>query len=188
MTGVTLMNRSPICLIMAMVLVPSIFPAFAAELTAEQKTKVEALLDSMSALGSDPKVVAAVKAQNAKLPDALKGVDNERWAALSSTSPEVQAVSHTELTRYLRGVVHHTVIELFISDAQGRKVALFTKTTSFTHKGHAKHEHPMQGKKWFGDLEVDKSTQQMQVQGSFPVLEKGKPIGSVVLGFWVPKL
>jgi hypothetical protein len=159
-----------------------------AELTKDQQAKVEALLDSMSSLGKDPKVVAAVKAQNAKLPEVLKGMDNARWATLASTSPEVHAVSHTELTRYLRGVVHHTVIELFISDAEGRKVALFTKTTSFTHKGKPKHDLPMQGKKWIGDLELDESTQQMQVQGSFPVLDKGKPIGSVVLGFWVPKL
>jgi hypothetical protein len=161
---------------------------FSAELSEAQKSKVEALLDTMSSLGKDPKVVAAVKAQNAKLPDLLKGLDNAKWTTLASTSPEVQAVSHTELTRHLRGVVHHTVIELFISDAEGRKVALFTKTTSFIHKGSPKHDQPMLGKKWIGDLELDKSTQQMQVQGSFPVLDKGKPIGSVVLGFWVPKL
>jgi hypothetical protein len=160
----------------------------AAELSPAQKTKVEALLDSMSAMGHDAKVVAAVKAQNAKIPEILASVTNEKWKALKSESPEVQAVSRNELTQYLRGKVHHTVIELFISDAEGRKVALFTKTTSFTHKGKAKHDQPMLGKKWIGDLELDESTQQMQVQGSFPVLDKGKPIGSVVLGFWVPKL
>lgn len=174
--------------VVASLIVGAVHSGAAAELSPAQKTKVEALLDTMSSMGKDEKVVAAVKAQNAKVPEILAGLTNEKWKTLNSESPEVQAVSRTELTQYLRGKVHHTVIELFISDAQGRKVALFTKTTSFIHKGSAKHEQPMQGKKWIGDLELDESTQQMQVQGSFPVLDKGKPIGSVVLGFWVPKL
>jgi hypothetical protein len=161
---------------------------FSNEMSPAQKSKVEALLDSMAVLGKDPKVVDAVKAQNAKLPEILAGINNEKWKSLSAESPEVRSVSHTELTQYLRGKVHHTVIELFISDAEGRKVALFTKTTSFIHKGKPKHDQPMLGKKWLGDLELDQSTQQMQIHGSFPVIDKGKPIGSVVLGFWVPKL
>ncbi len=166
----------------------SVSLAFSNELSPAQKTKVETLLDSMAVLGKDPKVIEAVKAQNAKLPDILVGINNEKWKALTAESPEVKAVSHNALTQYLRGKVHHTVIEVFISDAEGRKVALFTKTTSFIHKGKPKHDQPMLGKKWMGDLELDQSTQQMQIQGSFPVLDKGKAIGSVVLGFWVPKL
>lgn len=175
-------------IVAASLIVGSLHIGFAAELSPAQKTKVEALLDSMSVMGKDEKVVAAVKAQNAKVPEILAGLTNEKWKTLNSESPEVQAVARTELAHYLRTKVHHTVIELFISDAEGRKVVLFTKTTSFIHKGKAKHDQPMQGKKWIGDLELDESTKQLQVQGSFPVLDKGKPIGSVVLGFWVPKL
>jgi hypothetical protein len=160
----------------------------AAELTPEQEKRVATLLDSMSALGKDPKVVEAVKAQNAKLPDVLVGMTNDKWKPLAADAPEVKACSHHELSRYLRGTTHHTVIELFISDAAGRKVTFFSKTTSFIHKGKPKHDKPMAGQKWIGDLEIDQSTQQLQVQGSFPVLENGKPIGSMVLGFWVPKL
>jgi hypothetical protein len=162
--------------------------AQATELTPEQEKRVMALLDSMSALGSNPKVVEAVKAQNAKLPDILVGMTNDKWKPLKADASEVKALSHNELSRYLRGTIHHTVIEMFISDAEGRKVTFFSKPTSFIHKGKPKHDKPMAGQKWIGDLEIDQSTQQVQVQGSFPVLENGKPIGSMVLGFWVPKL
>jgi len=162
--------------------------AIGAEMSPAQKAKVTALLDSMSVLGKDPVIVAAVKKQNAELPAILQGLDNAKWKDLGSESPEVTSLAKNELAHYLRGKVHHTVIELFISDAEGRKVVFFTKTTSFIHKGKAKHDQPMQGKKWLGDLELDESTKQMQIQGSFPVLDNGKPIGSVVLGFWVPKL
>ncbi len=158
------------------------------QLTPEQKTRVAALLDSLSPVGSDPIVVKAVKAQNAKLPDLLQGITNDKWKELNSGSPEVKLLSHSDLSRYMRSKVHHSVIEMFISDAEGRKVAFFAKTTSFIHKGKAKHDQPMAGKKWIGRPEIDESTQQLQVQGSFPVLDSGKPIGSIVLGFWVPKL
>lgn len=158
------------------------------ELTPEQHRRVAALLDSMSILGQDPKVVEAVKAQNAHFPEVLAGMTNDQWKTLKANAEEVKFLSHNDLSRHLRGIVHHTVIEMFISDAEGRKVAFFSKTTSFTHKGKAKHDQAMRGKKWIGDLEIDESTQQLQVQGSFPVLDGEKPIGSMVLGFWVPKL
>jgi hypothetical protein len=138
-------------------------PAFSAELTPAQHAKIEALVDSMSVLGKDTAVVAAVKAQNVKLPDILKGMDNAKWKTLTTESPEVQALSKSPLTHYLRGKMHPTVIELFVSDAEGRKVCFFTKPTSFIHKGKPKHDQAMAGKHWVGDLELDQSTQQMQV-------------------------
>jgi hypothetical protein len=158
------------------------------ELTAEQKSKVDSLISLMSELGRDPKVVAAVKAQNTQLPEVLKGVDETKWKELTVESPELIAVSKNELAGYLRGRIHHTVIELFINDAEGRKVTLFAKTTNWNHKGKAKHDVPMKGKFWNGPIEVDESTKQLQVQGSFPVFDGSKAIGSVVLGFWLPKL
>lgn len=160
----------------------------APELSAEQRAKVDSLSALMLPLGKDPQVVAAVKAQNARLPEVLAGMDEAKWKSLTVESPELLAVSKSELAAYLRGRVHHTVIELFINDAEGRKVVLFAKTSNWKHKGKAKHDRPMLGKPWTGPLELDESTGQMQVQVSFPVLDGDKPIGSVVLGFWLPKL
>jgi hypothetical protein len=176
-------------MILALMLgVTTLTVAAESQLTPQQKTRVVALLDSLSPVGSDPMVVNAVKTQNAKLPELLQGLTNEKWKELNSGTPEVKLLSHSDLSRYMRGKVHHSVIEMFINDAEGRKVAFFAKTTSFIHKGKAKHDKPMTGKQWIGEPEIDESTQQLQVQGSFPVLDAGKPIGSIVLGFWVPKL
>ncbi len=158
------------------------------DLTPGQKAKVDSLTALMQPLGRDAKVVAAVKAQNARLPEILAGIDEAKWKALTVESPELLAVSKSELAAHLRSRVHHTVIELFINDAEGRKVVLFAKTSNWRHKGKAKHDHPMLGKTWTGPLELDASTGQMQVQVGFPVLDGDKPIGSVVLGFWLPKL
>jgi hypothetical protein len=68
------------------------------------------------------------------------------------------------------------------------KVAFLSKTTSWSHKGKAKHDVPMAGKTWQGTIEVDKSTGQQQIQIAVPVLDGGKPIGSLVVGLAVAKL
>jgi hypothetical protein len=46
----------------------------------------------------------------------------------------------------------------------------------------------MAGKTWIGETETDASTGVVQVQISFPVLDAGKPIGSIVIGLQVSKL
>jgi hypothetical protein len=46
----------------------------------------------------------------------------------------------------------------------------------------------MAGKTWIGPVEVDESTGLQQVQVALPVLDGGKPIGSIVLGLSVAKL
>lgn len=51
------------------------------------------------------------------------------------------------------------------------KVGLLSvKLTSWTHKGKPKHDLPIQGKKWTGEIEVDESTGLEQIQISIPVL------------------
>jgi hypothetical protein len=46
----------------------------------------------------------------------------------------------------------------------------------------------MTGKNWQGPVEVDESSGQQQLQVSVPVLDGGKPIGSLVVGLSVTKL
>jgi len=75
-----------------------------------------------------------------------------------------------------------------VSAADGTKVAFFAKTSSWSHKGKAKHEQPMQGKDWTGSVEVDESTGAEQIQIGLPVLDGGKPIGSVVIGLAIAKM
>ena len=77
---------------------------------------------------------------------------------------------------------------MFLSGSDGAKVAFLAKTSSWSHKGKAKHDDPMAGKVWQGAVEVDESTGLQQVQVGVPVLEGGKPIGSLVVGLSLAKL
>jgi len=50
------------------------------------------------------------------------------------------------------------------------------------------HDAPMSGKTWYGQVEVDQSSGAQQIQLGIPVLDGGKPIGSIVIGLKVTKL
>ena len=47
---------------------------------------------------------------------------------------------------------------------------------------------PMSGKTWQGEVEVDESSGLQQLQVAVPVLDSGKPIGSLVVGLSIGKL
>jgi len=157
-------------------------------LTAAQKTKIESLTKEYTALGSDPAVVKAVKAYNAAPPAETKGMTQDKWAGLSVLSPEVKFVSKNALAEYLKTKRTPVMAELFVSGSDGTKAAFFAKTTSWSHKGKPKHDVPMTGKSWTGSPELDDSSGKVTVQVSFPVLDAGKPIGSIVIGLDVSKL
>ena len=76
----------------------------------------------------------------------------------------------------------------FVSGADGFKVGFDAKTEHWTHKGLPKHEVPMTGETWIGTVKLDDSTGQQLIQVALPVLDGGKPIGSLVVGLRVDKL
>jgi hypothetical protein len=159
-----------------------------APLTDEQKTKVNAYLKQYSALGADPVVVKAVKDFNAAPPPEASGMTQEKWDSLTVLSAEVRAFAKNALAEYLKTKRGPEVAELFVSGANGTKAAFFGKTSSWSHKGKPKHDTPMAGKTWVGAPELDQSSGKVTVQVSFPVLDGGKPIGSIVVGLEVSKL
>jgi hypothetical protein len=67
-------------------------------------------------------------------------------------------------------------------------VAFLSKTSNWSHKDKDKHRVPMTGKTWIGPVEVDESSGQQQVQVAIPVLDGGKPIGSIVVGLSTARL
>jgi hypothetical protein len=160
--------------------------SIAGPLTPEEKEKVTAKLEQLKLLGTDATVVAEVKALTANPP--LPGMTNEKWKSATVIGPEVKTLSKNTLATYLKSKKDDAISEMFVSDSAGNKVALFAKTTSFCHKGKPKHDIPMTGKTWIGEIEVDESTGVQQVQVSFPVLDGKKPIGSIVAGLSIEKL
>jgi hypothetical protein len=162
--------------------------AYAEELTAAQKGKVDAKIKQLSSWSTDKKIVDAVKAFNANPPAAAKGMTQEKWAGLSMLSPEVKAFSKNDLAAHLRTVKDDSISEIFVSGADGTKVAFLSKTSNWSHKSKPKHDVPMSGKTWTGKPELDDSTGVQQVQVGLPVLDGGKAIGSIVVGLNLSKL
>lgn len=162
--------------------------AAAAELSAAARGKVEAKVAAMKGLASDPAVVAAVKTYNAAPPAAAKAMTQEQWKALTVLDPAVRAYTKNAAAAALKAKRDETVTEAFVSGADGGKVAFLSKPSNWSHKGKDKHAQPMGGRVWIGPAEVDDSTGQEQVQVAVPVLDGGRPAGSLVVGLAVGKL
>jgi len=172
LTGVLLMNTG----------------LFGQGITPEVQAKLADQLKALQAWGSDAKFVNAVKAYNSTPSPEAKAMTNEKWSTLSLLDPFVRSLTKNELGEHLKTLKSDIVSEIFVSGADGGKVAYLAKTSSWSHAGKAKHDNPMSGKTWQGPLELDASSGVQQIQLSFPVVDGGKPIGSVVVGLNVSKL
>jgi hypothetical protein len=184
--------KKTVALLTFFCLVAGFLPLFAQSapsLTPDQKAKVEAYLKQYSAFGTDPTIVKAVRDFNATPPaPEYASMTQDKWASLSVLSAEVKALSKNALAEYLKAKRDPVIAELFVSGANGTKVAFFAKTSSWSHKGKPKHDLPMSGKTWIDSPAMDESSGKVTVQISFPVLDGGKPIGSIVIGLDVSKL
>ncbi|HYE88835.1 MAG TPA: hypothetical protein VEA16_20895 [Vicinamibacterales bacterium] len=152
------------------------------------QARVEAKFAQLKAMAKDPVIVAAVKAHNAALPPEHAAMTQEKWATFSVIHPFVAEFVQNEVGKILTARKGDQISEIFVSDARGLKVAFFAKPTSWSHKGKPKHEVPMSGKIWQGDVETDQSTGVREIQISVPVLDGGRPIGSLVAGLNYAKL
>jgi len=157
----------------------------------EIKAKLDAKIKQLSALSTDPEIVNAVKAHNAA-PATTEAAEmtNDKWHSLSVLDPFVRTTAKTPLSEYLKAKKNadDTIAKIFVSGADGTKVGFDAKTEHWTHKGMPKHEVPMSGATWIGTVKVDDSTGQQLIQVGLPVLDGGKPIGSIVVGLRVDKL
>lgn len=162
--------------------------AFAEALTPEQTTALAAKIEELKKLGSDPKVVEAVKAVNSTALADYKDMTQDKWKDLPVLDPKVRYFSKNPLAEFLKTKKNEMTTEIFASAADGTKVAFLSKTSNWSHKGKAKHDDPMAGKLWQGPVEMDDSTGLKSVQIAVPIMDGGKAIGSLVVGFSVTKL
>ena len=157
----------------------------------EIKAKLDAKIKQLASLSTDPDIVNATKAHNATPATAeALAMTNEKWRSLSVLDPFVRATAKTPLSEYLKAKKNAdgAIAKVFVSGADGFKVGFDAKTEHWTHKGMPKHEVPMSGETWIGPVKMDDSTGQQLIQVGLPVLDGGKPIGSVVVGLRVDKL
>lgn len=162
--------------------------AGAAGLDPAQQASVNAKVKEIQTWAADATIVSAVKAYNSgKSPEAA-AMDQAKWTSTSVIDPFVRGLTKTPAAEFLKTKKGEVVSEAFVSGADGGKVAFLGKPSNWSHKGKPKHEQPMSGKTWQGEVEVDESSGLQQVQVAVPVLDGGKPIGSLVVGLSVGKL
>jgi hypothetical protein len=161
---------------------------FADTLTPEQTTALNKQVEEFKKLGADPKVIDAVKAVNATALADYKDMTQDKWKELPVLDPKVRYFSKNSLAEYLKTKKNEMVTEIFVNAADGTKVAFLSKTSSWSHKGKPKHDEPMAGKNWQGSIEMDESTGLKSIQVAVPVLDGGKAIGSMTVGFSITKL
>jgi hypothetical protein len=178
--------RIPRTTICALFLLLATLPAHAMD--AALRAKLDQKMQQIRAWAAEPAIVAAVKTQNsAKSADAA-AMTQEKWAAASVLDPFVRALLKNPATQVLKSRQSAEITEAFVSSADGCKVAFLSKPTNWSHKGKPKHDVPMSGKTWEGAIELDESTGMQQLQVAVPVLDGGKPIGSLVIGLSLNRL
>jgi hypothetical protein len=160
----------------------------AQSITPAVQAKIDAKVKEVVTWAADPAIVDAVRAHNGPLPADQAALNQDKWRALSVLDPLVRGFTKNAAGQFLKNKKDDYVTEAFVSDAGGFKVAFIAKTSNWTHKGKDKHDVPMTGKTWQGPVEVDESSGQQQLQIAVPVLDGGKPIGSLVVGLSITKL
>lgn len=180
------MKKTTWALVVAMGIAAS--PGFAAGLDPAVQAKVDAQVKVIQGWAANPAIVGAVKGQNGAPPADFAAMTQDKWASLSVLDPFVRGFTKNEAATFLKGQKTDVVSEAFVSSADGKKVAFLAKTSGWSHKGKPKHDVPMTGKTWQGAVEVDESSGVQSVQVAVPVMDGGKPIGSLVVGLAIAKL
>lgn len=165
-----------------------LIPLSQAQVEPAIQAKIDAEIVAVASLAADPVVVAAVKEHNSATPAEVQAMTQEKWKALTLLDPFVRSFSKNPAGAALKTKKSALVSEAFLSGADGCKVSFLSKPSGWSHKGNPKHDQPMQGKTWQGNIEVDESTGLQQVQVAVPVLDGGQPIGSLVVGLSVTKM
>ena len=175
-----------IILILSLMLIST--SLLAEDLTAEQKAALQKQVEKVKTWASDPKIVSEVKAVNSAALADYKDMNQDKWKALPVLDPKVRYFSKTPAAEFLKSKKDDVVTEAFLNAADGTKVAFLAKTSNWSHKGKGKHDDPMSGKSWQGSIEMDESTGLKSIQVAVPVLDGGKSIGSLTVGFSITKL
>ena len=163
-----------------------------ATLTDMAKTEVMQWLDN-------PVVREQIKAQNSMnqgMSEAdIVGLDKQWRAETSATDqPLIKKVLGTTLSSYLSEVKEKSAgkyTEIFVMDAVGLNVGQSDVTSDYWQGDEAKWQKTFQAGPdsiHISEVEMDESSQQLQVQLSLPVVENGSVIGAVTIGVNVDAL
>ena len=149
---------------------------------------------SLAAYGTDPVIVNAVKAENAKAKtlDQIKAQD-QKWQADSGVTTYMKAIMDSECGQYLRKIQKSEPYfsEVFVMDNLGANVAMSDKTSDYWQGDEAKFTKSFAGGSgavFVDDVKFDDSSQTYLVQVSVPVKDGAAVIGAITFGLDVEKV
>jgi hypothetical protein len=168
---------------------------FATALAGEKAPqKVVDLAPALAKYGTDPIIVGAVKAENAKgkTLNQIKEMD-KKWMATPGVVDYMKALMENECGKYLRKIQTSApyYAEIFVMDNLGANVAMSDKTSDYWQGDEAKFVKSYNGGTgdiFIDEVKFDDSTQNYLVQVSVPVKEGGKVIGAITFGINVDKV
>lgn len=173
-------------IILSVVFVLAMVAAVAAE---KAPQKVYDLAEStLASIGTDPMVVSAVKAQNAKGMSLSQIQDKDaEWKEYAGIADYMSALMESDLGKYLRSIQESRPFyaEIFVMDNQGANVGMTDKTSDYWQGDEAKFKNSFAGGAgavFVDEVEFDDSTQVYSVQVSVPVMDAGKAIGAITFG------
>lgn len=160
----------------------------------EVQDKARALATAeISQIASDPVVIEAIKAQNAKhaslTQDDVDSMD-KTWRAerKSATSPMIDDVASRPVSSQLasfRDSGKGLYTEVFVMDDKGLNVGMSDPTSDYWQGDEAKWKETFLAGPdaiHVSDVEKDDSTGTFQLQVSTTVVDGGKPIGAITVG------
>ena len=148
---------------------------------------------TLAKLGSDPMIVAAVKAENAKGKTLAQIQElDKKWMATPGIVDYMKALLDNECGKYLRKIQASApyYAEIFVMDNQGANVAMSDKTSDYWQGDEAKFIKSYNGGRgdvFIDEVKFDNSTQAYLVQVSVPVKDGDKVIGAITFGINVDK-
>ena len=186
------MKKALTLIIIGMFLVAGTGMVFAGE-KAPQKV-VNLSNSTLVKLGTDPVIVKAIKAENAKgkTLNQIQEMD-KKWKAHAGIADYMQAMMDSGCGKHLRNVQNSAsyYAEIFVMDNQGANVAMTDKTSDYWQGDEAKFKKSYKdgrGSVFVDEVKFDESTQAFLVQVSVPVKDGGKVIGAITFGIDVDKI
>jgi len=188
--GVKAMKKSIIILVTVLFAICNVSLVLAEE--APQKIK-DLATSKLAAYGTDPVIVNAVKAENAKKKTMaqIKEMD-QKWRDTPGLADYMKAMITSECGRFLQTIQKSAPYysEIFVMDNQGANVAMTDKTSDYWQGDEAKFQKSFNGGSgavFVDEVEFDDSSQAYLVQVSVPVMDGDKAIGAITFGIDVDK-
>jgi len=155
---------------------------------------VELAHSRLAALGTNPIIVEAVRAENSKAKSLaqIQAMD-EKWRATPGIADFMNILMESDCARFLRDLQGSSSFyaEIFVMDNQGANVAMTDKTSDYWQGDEAKFQKSYNGGAGgvhISDVEFDDSTQAYLVQISVPVKDGDLVIGAITFGIDVDKI